>query len=1245
MPIVAYPDDANPAGLAVPPGAPGFDLAPEPEPEAPSFLATAAAALRQESDVVSIGSSKLVGVDLVSKEDGFTGETIWNEIAGTPYEPYFDRFADAMNRPAFNALKAQIDMETEDRRTLDAAGWWGTLASAAASLVSPTTLLPGGPIVRGVRLGRSVLQIGVRAALAEGLAQTANEIALQSSQQTRPIEQSVLNVGAGVLLAGTIGAGAGAVFSRAERKAALRAIERAHKPKFDAETDVLHRELTDIATGNRSVGAAVMKADTLDDLTIAGTAARKVAETTAFMNPMLRTLTSPSRAVRAIAAQLMDAPVYLRKNFEGRGDIAAETSMLEFTRGAVGRALDAQRAAFLEGRKAGLSMTARQFREEVGRAMRRGDKAADPAVQKAAAAWRSTVFEPLKERAVKAGLLPEGVKVVTAESYFSRIYNKPKIVAQEPRFKTIVRDWLHKALDQQLLSERRVADARISNRQAEIRDLEMGMQRRSTALQERIQGGEVLPDEFSENEIVDFARRIMNGERPKMPETFSEWIKRLRKDGIYDPKGDLAAVYPELKRIPGMLRSSRKARQNPKGGIGLDDLALRARDEGFLQGDPPSIGEFLDALDEDLKGNSVVRADDAGQARMVADFDQVERAMQRSGIDFGKVRLATSEAMKNVATAVNRSLDDMDQARISRLNEDIAEAGRRGQFEFVSDADRAAYLDDAVNSVFDTVTSRQVDGMLNVEIPASRSGVFKERTFNIPDALIEDFLEHDVELIGRRYARLMAGDVELTERFGDVRLTGPLQAIADDYNALRAVIEADTSLSPEARGTALQQLAARERADKRDLEGVRDTIRGNYRAEDQHTNFARVAQAARMFNYMRALGGVALASLTDVVRPAMVHGLGNYMRDFLMPLIRNVKAVKMSRDEARIAGAVTEHILHGRLAQMAELTDPYAAGMPVERFLENAAVGFGKLTGLSLLNDMNKAAASIITQARILRNAELTAATGFDSLPKAEQAYMGFLGLGRDRIGALADNFARHGETIDGVRVANSDAWDEDARRAFRAAVNKDADSIIVTPSAGDLPLFMRTPVGKTMAQFRSFAVASNQRVLIRGLQEPKARLWGGLVAMTAFGALVYALKQIEAGREVSDNPGTWISEGLDRSGILSLFFEVNNALEKVGAPGVYTGLSAAGQTAFPGVDARQPASRFATRSVVSGFLGPTVDLAERVVSLGGAAVRADLTPGNVGDLRQITPFASLPFWRWLIDGTIVPAAKEAVKQ
>jgi len=471
-----------------------------------------------------------------------------------------------------------------------------------------------------------------------------------------------------------------------------------------------------------------------------------------------------------------------------------------------------------------------------------------------------------------------------------------------------------------------------------------------------------------------------------------------------------------------------------------------------------------------------------------------------------------------------------------------------------------------------------------------------------------------------------------------------VQEVINDYESLK------TGVSDEKQ---VARLNKRRDADLRDMKAVRDMLRGNYLPQDQSSNFARVMRGAMAFNYMRSLGGVLLASATDAVRPAMVHGLRSYMEDGIGPLVRNLSAVKMSAKDAKLAGAISERILQSRLATLAELTDPYSSNSPFERFIDNAANKFSTLTGLNHWNDFHKTLAATMTQNRIIKNAE----RGMANLKPRERAYMGYLGLDEDMSARVARQFQRHGETLDGVRVAHTDEWDDAvARRRYYAAINKDVNSIIVTKSVGDIPLFARTTIGRAAIQFKSFAIASNQRVLMRGLQEGPGRFVGGMVGMTTIGAFIYYLKQIESGREVSNNPGNWVAEGLDRSGIFSIGFEINNMMEKLGVPGVYSASAGMARAINPAFDKREPASRFAVRGMAESLAGPSFGLVNDVASIFAMAAKGgtdavgitegegDLKPSDASTIRRLLPFASLPYWRWAIDNFGMPALKEKLE-
>jgi hypothetical protein len=1389
MPILTYPED-RPA-LASFRGIDYGQAVEEAEPT-PALSATIGAAFRQDNVVGSIASNKLAGIDLAEPEDGFSGEVLWGEIQGTPYAEHWDRFSKVFNRPAFDAMKAQIDMETEDRRTLAASGWAGVASSFGAAVFDVPSLIPGGALVRGATVGATVARSALSTATAGALGAGVSELALQATQQSRPLEESALAVGGGAVLGGLLGAGVGALYSKAERAAALRAMSEA-AAKRRAEDQNL-AELRDGIAEGQSAGAAAVERPVLEDFDIAGMSAGAVGKATAKLNPLLRAAQSPSAVHRSIMSEMAETGYYLERNGRGEGSLAVESTVKYWDRGALTQGLTGMKKIFEDARKTGLSLTPDKFREAVSRAMRRNDEdALNPAVADAARKWRATLFDPLKDEAIEAGILPADVQVKTATSYLTRLWNAPRLNAGEGRFKEIVRPWLDDQLSQ---LEFKADEIRIGNRIVDAEKTRESFEKataRLDSLEDRIAERRGIRERKGKSlEELRGTRFAVMAKRAPKPlvealrgaDETSAMIDVVRDARKAERSANKKKSFGERNPILATIRAKGGARvgskldnelramgvtpkTNPglfvkRGGIGDVDNFVKAEDEIFA--DLPDDGAgyvnpvaLMEALRDELAGNPLRTADELAADDILENLDAVASEWLASvGLPenatvkdvralIGRVLGAESnlEGMDSRISRFEREIEEFDEATDRIVNErliseteaktireelnkleteleavaDLANASprvslvvdyattRRDLFknkltertlrkrvdalkrldaegnandeilaelaakstdlgrlqaaieglkakadklepmvpkvkqelpEFLSPEDRADYVNGIVDDIFSQLTGRANRGMPSYDMTVSSRGPLKERTFNIPDHLIEEFLEHDIELIARRYARVMAADVELARL--DRRLGGPgkpdlqgqIDRIRADYNDLRTNV-INSAMDPAAKEAELARLAKREKNDVDDVAGVRDLLRGQYKVDSQHTNFARVLRGASTFNFIRTLGGVLVSSLTDAVRPAMVHGMGRYMSEGIAPLMTNLKAVKMSVEDAKLLGAVTERTLQSRLATMAELADPYASNSPFERFLDNASNIFAKMTLLPWWNDMHKSIASVLVQNRVLKNALVD----YEKLNPQELRYMGFLGIDKFMGERIAKQFQEFGQVEGNVHIPGVEDWtDEGARRAFAAALNKDVDSIIVTKGVADVPLFSHTPAGRALLQFKTFALASNQRVLMRGLQDGPGSMVTGIVGMSAIGILIYWLKQRESGREVSDNPGTLVAEGLDRSGIFSIGFEINNTWEKLGGYGLYR--LASGR--FASKTQQQPASRYVTRDTFGALLGPSFQLGSDVAQVLALPARvttgqSDLAPADINRLGQMIPFQSLLYWRWLIEG------------
>jgi hypothetical protein len=1169
-------------------------------------------------------------------EPGFSP---WDKIKGTSDEVNFRALSEARNQRKFDAIKADIAREQADRKLLDSQPWWmGLVTEGAAGVLSPTSLIPGGSFVKGAKGGIALVKAGASVGVANAVSAGIQEAALQSVEQTRTAAESATAIGSSLFIGGLLGAGGQALLSKADWQRAVASLDadlgKAHTP------DVTPEAVLEAANSNsalRSVGAAANEPAGLEGNTIAGTAARATAAATAQMNPLLRALHSPSAAYRDIATNLVENPLYLTKNFDGVAtQPAVETLMKEYN-GGLAKALQSTNDAFLEYRKAGGELGRDEFREAVGKAMRRGDTDPDPIITKAAQEWRAKVFDPLKQQAIDAGLLPKDVSVDTAQSYFSRMWNARKISADEAGFKGMVQDWAERRIPTWAEQFDKSAERRLNPLHQEISALEMEKVRRAEEFKQRSDVAD--NSEMSEGDIRQALRIVQGGApKPKGVKTLSQFV--VDAGGLVDDAGELAHRGITNKARPGMVRKERRTAQSGQGGWTLDDMARHAWENGYFpeHSQRPGIDEFVEALNDDFsKTRAVLKRGDEDAYRLTELVSQLEADLARAGVGVdGKApRFSTSEEMRSAVERVYKALDAEADRKIAvlkdKLNERQTDIRVDRESRFLGDPKELSRS--IADEVFDTLSGRSGHSVRNDFLTVKARGPLKERTFNIEDLFqssngraVEDYLEHDVEHVGRRYTRVMGADVELSRKFGSVDLADQITKIRDDYRNLRAGITDEKQL------LALQR---REASDVADLEAVRDMLRGTNPGSPVDANYSRIVRAVNHFNYLRSMGEVAIASLTETVRPAMVHGLMPYL-ETIGQTITNLKGIKASVEEAKIAGVVTERVLGTRLATLSEIIDPYASRGPVEAFLENMTNVASRWNGIRLLTDMQKSIAAVMTQNRILRGA-----SGYAELAPKEKAYLAYLGIDQSMAERIAKQFSEHGETVEKVAVANQEKWtDEVAARTYRAALSKDVDSIITTKGVADTPLFANTPTGRAMLQFKSFALASHQRVLLRGVQESQARFVGGLIAMTTIGMMATWLKAISGNRteklqDAAKNPGWWIAEGLDKAGIFAVPMELANTFEKA------TGFNPIKTPIKAGDEGSAISQKNQNRSLLGSVVGPTgglIDDASQVVGLPKKMIDGEeITKGQKNAVERLLPFNSYAGIRQMLRYVVNP--------
>ncbi|MEW5129107.1 hypothetical protein AB1Y63_12955 [Morganella morganii] len=366
--------------------------------------------------------------------DGYNPFEDDNTLAG--YEDYADAFIHSQSPLETSAIKQRIDRQIQDRKLLAEAGGAGFTSSLAMGVIDPinvaATFIPGGLAVRGGSVARTA---GILA-LSNAGAGVLSETALSATQETRTLTESALNVTFDATLGGVMGSAIQLVKNRGALAAKFR-------NDVIGEQQTQPQNIPNNIPGDRNIGAAEVFDTTLEQEAIKGPS---FVNRTMNVSPVGRVAQSPSKIARQVNQQLAENNFTYAKNEEGIASFGAvETAVRRFD-ALVYKQVESTRDYYKQYKQAARTggdtrMSHIEFSEAVGDAMRNGDQHAIPQVAEAARAIRPIV-EQTKNHMVELGILREGVKVTTAESYFPRIYKFDKILSDRSEFKKVIADWL-----------------------------------------------------------------------------------------------------------------------------------------------------------------------------------------------------------------------------------------------------------------------------------------------------------------------------------------------------------------------------------------------------------------------------------------------------------------------------------------------------------------------------------------------------------------------------------------------------------------------------------------------------------------------------------------------------------------------------------------------------------------------------------------------------------------------------------
>lgn len=1116
----SYPDEFVPLRTREP-------QATQPEQPAPGVLETLAAAGR-DANWVYRGARYLANRADVSYDP--THNSL-DAIKGTKYESDPGRFAYSRNATETEAIMREWDQDEDSRSVLARAGAGGAVAAFVMGNLDPTIALPVFKVFSGVAAGASVARLAADTALSGALGAAIGESVMYATTPDYTVGDAALNVGTATVLSGILGAGAGALMTRAERQGLAAKL---HQDRIDMGADITPSAQAGGAAPTDTRAVELVK--TPIDKALASVRAvlpesirSAVPETDLFarFSPTRRVLNSPFMTGRRSLVDLAETPYLFEGNDLGvavtsgpaldrsaklaiRQARAGLSDMLESTftryRGMPQDASGIQRAVQrigsgindLRGQTGG-KLTSSQFKDAIDEALRSGDTHAIPEVTEAAQWIRREVIDPWKDRAIAAGMLPEGVEPETAASYMTRNWNKQKLTAQRPEAVRRITDWYE--------SE----------------------QTRKRAVQEKLTG---------------LARQLDEAEAK---------IANLEAEG----KAGAQEHLDQIARVD----------------------TLRTQVETELKG---------------FKGNSANEALSAIKTRDATPQDPSKP--RRIAAD-----KAVSKAMRKI---VNSDRTRPRQELEARANETID--------RILGNPDgRLAYDDASPSPGF---------------IPAGDQGrgPLASRDFMIPDEMIRDFLETDIEQTLHRFLGTMVPDVLLTERFGDVDMTEAFRKLRDEHTALSMAAKTEKQ-----RATLKKQYDAT----VADLAAIRDRVRGAYgNTTDPRMRFwGRMAANAGRYNQLTDMGGVVLSSVPDMAGPIFQYGFTKSLKYQSAPLFRllgskDMQALsKVSRAELKAMGIGIETVLQARGAAIADVFDMYQPVSKWERGLEKLSNGYFIANGLSPWTDAMQRIAGTVSMDQMSKAVEAAAA---GKATKKQLRKLAESGIDSTMAGRIWKELSAEGgsNVVDDVRISNTGAWaDKGARDAFEGAVSRDVDMMVISPGQEKSLWPSRNPVVALLLQYKTFVMASTERIFFRGMQARDAQVLQGLVAAIGLGMIGEYAYSAASGRELPKTFGDWVKAGTSRSGVLGWLEEAN------AIPSKWTG----GTTdMYRLIGATNPGSRYQSREGGGVLLGPTWNKLEGLIKAGGTAVNPNIDwgPADTKRVRRLIAGQNLFYIRRALD-------------
>ena len=512
----------------------------------------------------------------------------------------------------------------------------------------------------------------------------------------------------------------------------------------------------------------------------------------------------------------------------------------------------------------------------------------------------------------------------------------------------------------------------------------------------------------------------------------------------------------------------------------------------------------------------------------------------------------------------------------------------KGKIREIMDPD---YYGIEADKIIDNIIGMGEDKNLNpilASLPGGKPNVLKERKFLIDDIEIEDELVTSFLDVAPMFMNATAPNIAMLRYAERLGIEGSnvrgfkIQALEDDY---KAAVEANPSKQ--------QKLYKKYQKDKKDINAVFDMLGGIYGGgvNVMDATGAKFVKNLSNFNYLRLMGLVTLSALPDIGSIGMKQGFFRVVWEGLVPMLKTLEHGHYDKDLLKDL-AFTCHTAQGyKLKGMME-QDVGANEMGMldraltatDKGLSYMSQSYGNANLMNKWTDTMEFIAGKTSIGRTLRAINDWKTTG--TIKPKEANRLNELGISPENYEIINKQMKKHGGKTNGSYWVNYSKWDSDdaslrAFAEFKRAITREVDATVVNQAPiGGKPSYSHTTWGKLIFQLKGYSYAATSRMLIPGLQRGDSEFMQGLMMISVMSLLGYTANRLIRGEEIDYSYDNLFKETMDRSGILGVFGNGYNLLNKL--------------RVIPG----QEVTRYRNRGAMSTLLGPSVGLVEDSVDL-----------------------------------------------